>query len=284
MKEKKLKKAIITGLIALSVLALNPIGASAEWKQNLTGWWYSEGNSWATGWRQIDGKWYHFNSRGYMEHDKTIDGYYLDNSGAWKNVTTTSENLKFDKSTGTIVGYSGSNTVVTIPSEIDGVTVTSIGNEAFSPCNNPTKITSITIPDSVKSIGESAFEWCSDLTSIDIPKNVKSIAKATFCGCIQLASLTMPNGVTSIGEGAFAECSLTNINIPDSVTYIGDVAFKGCRSLKSIDIPNSVKTIGWGAFQDCTHLTSVNISASTKIGGYVFDRTPYVETKKQKSI
>jgi len=279
MKKLKLTKVIASSLIAVSVLALNPIGASAEWKQNLAGWWYTEGNSYATGWRQIDGNWYYFNSRGYMEHDKTIDGYYLNNSGAWKDVTTTSENLRFDKSTGTIVGYIGSNTVLTIPSEIEGVSVINIGNGAFSPSNNSTKITSITIPDSVTSIGERAFEWCSNLTSINISKNVKSISKATFCGCIQLTSLTIPNGVTSIGEGAFTGCRLTNIKIPDSVTYIGDVAFEDCHSLKSIDIPNSVKTIGWGAFQDCTNLTSVNISGSTKIGKYAFDKTPYAEIK-----
>lgn len=280
MKKLTLTKVITSSLIAVSVIALNPIGASAEWKKNKEGWWYTEGDSWTTGWKQIDGKWYYFNSRGYTEHDKTIDGYYLDSSGAWKEVTITSEKLKFDKSTGTIVGYSGSNTVVTIPSEIDGIPVKSVGNGAFSPDNNSTKITSITIPNSVTSIGISAFQWCSDLTSINIPQNVKSISRATFYGCSQLTSLTIPNGITSIEEGAFGECgSLTNIKIPDSVTYIGPVAFAYCRGLKSIDIPNSVKSIGWGAFEDCTNLTSVSISANTRIREHAFDGVPYIKIK-----
>ncbi|ALB46029.1 leucine-rich repeat domain-containing protein [Clostridium beijerinckii] len=278
MKKIKLTKVIANALVVASVLMLNPIGANAEWKHNLAGWWYAEGDSWATGWSEIDGKWYHFNSRGYMEHDKTIDGYYLDSSGAWKEVMTTSENLKFDKSTGTIVGYSGVNKVVNIPSEIDGVSVTSIGSGAFSTDNSAAKIENITIPNSVTSIGESAFEWDSNLKTISIPESVKKIEKATFNGCIKLTSVTMPNGLTSIGQGAFSSCgNLTNIIIPDNVTYIDNVAFAGCHSLRSIDIPKSVKRIGGGAFQNCDKLTSMNIHSSTVIGQYVFDGTPNVK-------
>ncbi|MZK51697.1 leucine-rich repeat domain-containing protein [Clostridium beijerinckii] len=278
MKSLKLTKVIASALVVASVLMLNPIGANAEWKHNLAGWWYAQGDSWATGWSEIDGKWYHFNSRGYMEHDKTIDGYYLDSSGAWKEVMTTSENLKFDKSTGTIVGYSGVNTVVNIPSEIDGVSVTSIGIGAFSTDNSSAKIESITIPNSVTSIGESAFEWDSNLKAISIPESVKEIGKATFNGCNQLTSVTMPNGLTSIGQGAFSGCvSLTNIKIPDNVIDIGEVAFKGCQNLRSVDIPKSVQVVGWGAFQSCDKLTSINIHRSTFIVKHVFDGSPNVK-------
>ena len=85
MKRLKLTKVIASSLIVASVLALNPIGASAEWKQNSTGWWYTEGNTWATGWRLIDKNWYYFYSDGYMAKDTTIGGYYLNSSGAWTN-------------------------------------------------------------------------------------------------------------------------------------------------------------------------------------------------------
>ena len=85
MKKLKLTKVIASTLIAASVLALNPIGASAEWKQSSQGWWYAESNSWATGWRNINDSWYYFYSDGYMAHDTTIDGYCLNSSGAWTN-------------------------------------------------------------------------------------------------------------------------------------------------------------------------------------------------------
>ena len=99
MKKLKLTKVIASSLIVASVLALNPIGASAEWKQDTTGWWYTEGSSWATGWKLIDGNWYYFNSDGYMAHDTTIDGCKLGSDGAWiqKTVLATVGDEKITK-------------------------------------------------------------------------------------------------------------------------------------------------------------------------------------------
>lgn len=83
MKKLKLPKVIASLLIAVSLLALNPIGASAQWRQNRTGWWYAEGSSYATGWKLIDGKYYYFSSNGYMMHDTYVEGYELGSDGAW---------------------------------------------------------------------------------------------------------------------------------------------------------------------------------------------------------
>ena len=83
MKKLKLTKVIATSLIVASVLALNPIGISAEWKQDSNGWWNTEGNSWSIGWRLIDGNWYYFYSNGYMAYNTAIDGYTLDSNGVW---------------------------------------------------------------------------------------------------------------------------------------------------------------------------------------------------------
>ena len=130
----------------------------------------------------------------------------------------------------------------------------------------------ITIPDSVISIGEYAFEGCTSLTSIIIPNSVTYIGKEAFYECESLTSITIPNSVTSIGEEAFDSCkSLTSIIIPNSVTSIGKYAFCGCKSLTSITIPNSVTSIGGCAFGGCHSLTSIAIPDSvTNIDGGTF--------------
>ena len=147
--------------------------------------------------------------------------------------------------------------------------VTSIGNSAFSGCRG---LTSVTIPNSVTSIGNYAFYNCSGLTSVTIPNSVTSIGERAFSYCSGLTSVTIPNSVTYIGDGAFSGCSgLTSVTIPNSVTYIGDQAFQSCSGLTSVTIPNSVTSIGDGAFNVCSGLTSVTIPNSvTYIGNYAF--------------
>lgn len=102
MKNKRTTKIIAGALAIASLIAMNPIGANAAWKQNSTGWWYTEGNSWATGWRTIggqkyyfysngymatkwlnlDGKWYYFYADGSMAKNSWVDGYYVGEDGA----------------------------------------------------------------------------------------------------------------------------------------------------------------------------------------------------------
>ena len=143
---------------------------------------------------------------------------------------------------------------ITIPNS-----VTSIGGGAFSGCSS---LTSVTIPHSVTSIGNDAFYGCSSLTSVAIPSSVTSIGYAAFSGCSSLTSVIIPNGVTNI-DGVFYGCSsLTSVTIPNSITSIGGYTFYGCSSLTSITIPNSVTSIGIGAFDGCSSLTSVAIPSS----------------------
>ena len=139
-------------------------------------------------------------------------------------------------------------------------TVTSIGSYAFDDCKS---LTSVTIPNSVTSISERAFQRCSGLTSIRLSDNMASISNYTFYNCSNLISVMIPEGVTSIGEGVFWKCEkLTSVTIPNSVTTIGLGAFDGCSSLASITIPNNVTNIGKYAFSGCTSLTSITIPYS----------------------
>jgi len=204
--------------------------------------------------------------------------------------------------------YSGA---VIIPTSInyngESYSVTSIGNSAFYYCRS---LTSITIPNSVKSIEPYAFEGCSALTAVHIsdlaawckisfsssvsnpliyahhlyleedeitdlviPNNVTSISNRAFCGCDGLISVTIPNGVTSIGSSAFSDCrGLTSINVPSSVKSIGEHAFYGCCSLTSVTIPNGVTSIEFYTFAGCSSLTSIVLPNSlTSIENSAFE-------------
>lgn len=178
--------------------------------------------------------------------------------------------LSFDETYYSVVGYKDSPQYITIPKEINGLPVKEIAAKAFSECDS---LISISLPDSVTSIGNYVFYSCNRLTSITIPDSVISIGNSAFYGCNSLESITIPDGVTSIGDTAFDGCSsLISITIPDSVTSIGDTAFYGCDSLENITIPDGVTSIGNYAFYGCSSLISIIIpDGVTSIGDYAFD-------------
>ncbi len=173
--------------------------------------------------------------------------------------------------TAEITNYSGNATELSIPSEIDGYKVTSIGKSAFY---NGYALTTIIIPDTVTNIGESAFAYCQRLTTIKIPDSVTSIGDSAFFCCWDLTTITIPNSVTSIGCDAFSGCDiLTTVIMSDSVTSIGDSAFFNCYSLKEITIPDSVTSIGESAFAYCYDLTTItipNLVTSIKNGTFKY--------------
>ena len=162
-----------------------------------------------------------------------------------------------------------------IPSSLKSVTVTG-GNILPGAFRNCIGLTSITISESVTSIGSSAFRGCNGLTSITIPDSVTSIGNLAFAYCNGLTAVNW-NAMACTSAGSyenpiFKGCSnLTTINIGTNVTIIPSYAIRGCRSLSSITIPDSVTGIGSSAFEDCTGLTSITIPDSvTSIGDYAF--------------
>ncbi|MBR6845792.1 MAG: leucine-rich repeat domain-containing protein [Bacteroidaceae bacterium] len=159
--------------------------------------------------------------------------------------------------------------VIEIYEEVDGYKVLGIESLAFSGCNN---LSSVSIPNSVTTIGYQAFYGCSSLASASIPSSVTRIGYHAFQNCSSLTSVTIPGSLTTIERGVFYGCSnLSFVSIPSSVTSIGSEAFQGCSSLTSISIPNSVTSIGSEAFQGCSSLTSVTIPNSmTTIGMWAF--------------
>ena len=144
-----------------------------------------------------------------------------------------------------------------------GNSVTTIENYTFEYC---TALTNLTIGSSVTSIGISAFNGCSSLTSVSTPKSVTTIDDNAFANCSSLTNVSLPNSVTFIGYNAFKGCiSLTSVNIPDSVIYIGDGAFWGCNLTGSLTIPNTVITIGDNAFRSCSNLTGIRVQSGNAV-------------------
>ena len=147
--------------------------------------------------------------------------------------------------------------------------VTTIGNSAFKNCDG---LTTITIPNSVTSIGAGAFENCSGLTSIKIGNGVSRIGNRAFAKCGNLTSVKMGKNVSSVGEFAFNGCSsLVSITLPDVLESIEDGAFRDCSALTSANVPGSVQTIGQEAFRGCGNLATVGLEDGlTAIGKDAF--------------
>lgn len=174
-------------------------------------------------------------------------------------VAAATNTFYFNPTTGTITKYAESDTVVVIPSKINGTPVETIGNAAFE----RSAVTSVTIPDSVTAILDGAFANCFQLTNISIPNSVTSIGFSAFEHCTSLKSITLPSSLNSISEALFSDCSqLTTIHIPDSVLSIQDYAFGNCIRLETIRIPVSVTSIGNLAFAGCPNSMTVTYPGS----------------------
>ena len=166
------------------------------------------------------------------------------------------DNILFNKDKSRIISFRNQKlTLYVIPNS-----VTSIGDSAFYDSRS---LSNIVIPNSVTSIGDSAFEGCNSLGSLVIPNSVINIGKGAFKWCKSLAEVVIPNSVTNIGEFAFCGCSsLAEVVIPNSVTNIGKGTFANCSSLADVVIPDGVTSIGNNAFMSCSSLEYISIPKS----------------------
>ena len=136
-------------------------------------------------------------------------------------------------------------------------------NDSFTPCLLTSKLTELFLDAGLEPLEymqavPANYLAYSKLTSVTIPENITSIGRCAFSGCEELTSITIPDSVTSIGSAAFEHCSgLTSIVIPDSVTSIDHWAFQYCTGLTSATIGNGVKSISRYAFWDCASLKDI---------------------------
>ena len=206
---------------------------------------------------------------------------------------------------------------ITIPATLGGHPVTGLGESSFSTehFDSPlydihhTKIQSVTIPESVTSIGRAAFLNCTGLTSLTIKGVATSIGAAAFSTCTSLTSLSLVGSFQTIGEHAFASCnsltslsltcdvqkigdyafvacnSLTSLSLTGDIQKIGDHAFSSCSSLKTVTLPKSLTSIGSLAFDACTSLDSIEIPGTvTEIGNFAFNNSGLISVKIDEGV
>ena len=200
-----------------------------------------------------------------------------------------------DGSTATITEFRGpvdpKNTGpydIDIPEKLGNYTVTVLGEDSFSTDDfdsplydiHHTKIHSVTIPQSVTSIGKDAFAQCRALQSLTIDDAATSIGDWAFDECYKLTTLSLGKKITTIGDYAFYDCRiLNNVTIPQSVTSIGDQAFGCCYGMDSFTIKDAATSIGEYAFFDCQSLTTLSLGENiTTIGDDAFRSCYKLET------
>lgn len=149
-----------------------------------------------------------------------------------------------------------------VPEAVDGVTITAIGNDAFS---GSEKVKNVQLPDTITTIGDKAFYECKNLTQINLPSGINSIGVSAFTSCSKLQSIDIPTGISEIPNETFRECrSLNNVTIPSNITKIGEKAFEKCIAFTKIHLPASVSTLSNDAFTNCNSVTEFSVDSNSQ--------------------
>ena len=180
-----------------------------------------------------------------------------------------------------VTGYSGTATIVNIPSRWGGYDIVSIGDNAFE----ATSVRKVTIPEGVRTIKNYVFNNCQSLKEIILPETLTWIGKNAFYNCVALELDELPSALTNIGNYAFYSCRKISLTVlPDSINYIGSYAFNGCSQITSIVFPSSITQISEYSFGH-TGLKIINIPNNvTFVGQYAFDGTFFSEVYIPKSV
>ena len=180
----------------------------------------------------------------------------------------------------TTIGNYAFGTNVSLETMIIPQGVTTIGEQAFGTCTNLKKIvfpqnmttiigkgvcykctslTDVTLPEDLKALPDTTFQYCSSLASIDLDDDLASIGNNAFDGCSSLLSVSFPSNLTTLGSSSFLDCKkLQTIDFGDEshLTTIGNSAFQGCTTLEAVALPDCMNTMGNHAFNGCTSLRS----------------------------
>ena len=159
-----------------------------------------------------------------------------------------------------LLRYLGSEENVTVPAQLDGKPVTSLGSGAMAGIETTV---SVTVPDGVVTVGEEAFSDCPKLVSVTLPDSVQTIGRRVLRYCQALESVRLPASLSELPYQGFWDCQkLTAITIPSGVSEIPNGSFYYCISLRAVTVPDSVTTISKNAFHACTHLEQISLTAN----------------------
>lgn len=127
------------------------------------------------------------------------------------------------------------------------------------------ELKTVTLPDTLETVGQWAFAECESLESVELPVGVKSIGTAAFLECTALEEMILPEGLIFLGDSAFSTCTaLTRVELPSTLKTIPQWAFYSCASLEELTLPEGVETVGYSAFYGCTSLTALSLPASVR--------------------
>lgn len=156
-------------------------------------------------------------------------------------------------------------TSISLPNNIK-----SLGNNCFKQCHN---LISVKLPDNITSLGDNTFSICSKLSSIKLPDTLTSLGEYCFSGCDNLATLTLPNSITKLGIGCFHSCeNLETVTLPQNITNLPAFCFSDCKKLSGITLHEGITSLGQSCFEGCSSLTSIKLPKSiNKITGSIFN-------------